>query len=88
MKVKVLLSSLGLGIFLSYAVLANEDEKPQWRCEKTSDGETIPVEAKTRDECKQKGGKWTKVEQGKSGHDHDSHNYDDNYGNKAGKKKK
>jgi hypothetical protein len=73
------------GVFATLAVvgcmatkgLAAEGDKkdqPKWHCEKTgSSGDVEDVEAKDKNECKQKGGKWSKAhghEQGEKGGDH------------------
>lgn len=57
---------------ISYAAgEVKEDSKPH--CEKTKDGKTIHVhEAKTRRECKKKGGRWVKGHKSeKDDHKHD-----------------
>lgn len=80
---------LGLGVFAAQATWAEDEDKPKWRCDKTSGGKTTTIDAKTREECKQQGGKWVKVEE--HGHEHGieggQHTRMDDHGHKPGEKK-
>lgn len=45
------------------------EKKVEWHCEKNEGGKTVNVEAKDKNDCKQKGGKWVKADGDKHSHD-------------------
>ena len=49
---------------------AATEKKADWHCEKKEGGKPVDVEAKDKNECKQKGGKWSKAH-GEEGHGKD-----------------
>lgn len=80
-RAHLILTSL---IFFTNATFADEEKKKtEWHCEKKSaDGDVEDLGAKSKEECKKKGGKWSK----EHSHDHQEenkdHSKDDGHGHK------
>lgn len=71
LSVGLVLSSLGT---LAYADHEGGEKKALWHCEKTDEsGKETEIEAKDKNDCKKKGGKWSKAHAGhdkNEGHEH------------------